>query len=149
MKIILLEDVVNLGHIGDVVEVKAGYARNYLIPKSMAILATAVNIAYIEKSKAEYVAKQNTILEEAKARLATIQGQVFTITAKAGVDGKLFGSVGVNDIIHSANLVNLKLHKSEIKLIAGSFKTIGTYDVTVVLHHALEPVIIKVNVIAQ
>ena len=81
MKIILLEDVVNLGHIGDVVEVKAGYARNYLIPKSMAILATAVNIAYIEKSKAEYVAKQNTILEEAKARLATIQGQVFTITA--------------------------------------------------------------------
>ena len=98
MKIILLERVANLGSLGDIVEVKSGYARNFLVPQGKARRATEVNLKEFEARRAEYELNQSDILANAQARHAKIDGVVFTVKAKAGVDGKLFGSVTSMDI---------------------------------------------------
>ena len=145
MKIILLERVANLGSLGDIVEVKNGYARNFLIPFNKARRATSHSLAEFEAKRAEYERGQSDVLANAQARQAKIEGQVFIVTAKSGVDGKLFGSVTSFDIVEAVNKSGVEIKKSEITLPNGPLKTLGEFDVTVILHHDVQAVI-KVQV---
>lgn len=148
MKIVLLERVANLGSLGDIVEVKNGYARNFLVPQGKAKRATPANLAEFEARRAEYERNQNDILSNAQARHAKIDGVVFTINAKAGVDGKLFGSVTSMDIAEAINASGVEVKRSEIAMRHGPLKTIGEFEVTVLLHHDVHSVI-KVNVVSE
>lgn len=145
MKIILLEDVANLGKIGDVVDVKNGFARNFLIPFGHAKRATKENIATFEEKRSEYEAKQNQKLAHAKSRFEQLNEKTFTITAKAGVDGKLFGSVSSLDIAEAARASGVELQKAEVAMPNGPLKTVGEFDVNVILHHDVHA-LIKVSV---
>ena len=146
MKIILLEKVANLGNLGDITEVKNGYARNFLIPFGKAKRATALNLKDFELKRAEYEKNQTDILANAQYRHSKIDGQVFSLSAKAGVDGKLFGSVTSFDIVAAVNkTAGVEIKKSEITLPNGPLKVIGEFDVNVILHHDVLATI-KVNV---
>ncbi len=103
MEVILLEKVDNLGNIGDLVKVRSGYGRNYLLPKGKAALATPANIAALEESRAELERKESKDLVGAQARGAEVQRLELKLTAKAGVEGKLFGSIGTIDIAAQRN----------------------------------------------
>lgn len=148
MKIVLLEKVVNLGNLGDIVEVANGYARNFLIPFGKAKRANDANLKEFEARRAEYEQKQVAIFGDAEARHAKINGQVYTITAKAGVDGKLFGSVSSFDIADAIKKSGVDVKKSEVRLPNGSLKTVGEFDIDVDLHHDLRAVV-KITVIAE
>lgn len=145
MKIILLEKVANLGNLGDIVDVKAGFARNFLVPYGKAKRATEANIKEFEAKRSEYEKHQTDILTGAQARQAKIDGQVFAIAAKAGVDGKLFGSVTSFDIIEAVNATGVEIKKSEVALPNGPLKTIGEFDITIILHHDVHANV-KINV---
>lgn len=148
MEIVLLEKVVNLGNLGDIVKVNNGYARNFLIPGGMAKRATPENLKEFENRRAEYVARQASIFGDAEARHAKINGQTYTVAAKAGVDGKLFGSVSSLDIVESIKKTGVEVKKSEVRLPNGTLKTLGEFDVDVDLHHDLRAAI-KVSVVAE
>ncbi|MFO0319525.1 MAG: 50S ribosomal protein L9 [Neisseriaceae bacterium] len=148
MKIILLEDVANLVKIVVLVDVKNGFARNFLIPFGRAKRATKENIAAFEAKRSEYEAKQDQKLAHAKSRFEQINEKVFTVTAKAGVDGKLFGSVNSLDIVEAAKASGIELQKSEVTLPNGPLKTIGEFDINVILHHDINA-LVKINVIAE
>ncbi len=148
MKIILLERVANLGKLGDVVEVKNGYARNFLIPQGKAKRATTENLQAFEAKRAEYENLQADILSSAQARHEKINGVVFTVAAKAGVDGKLFGSVTSMDIAEVIKANGVEIKRAEITLPNGPLKTIGEFEVDVILHHDIKSTI-KVNVVSQ
>ena len=135
MKIILLEDVANLGKIGDIVEVKNGFARNFLIPFGRANRATKENIAHFATKRADYEAKQDQKLSNARSRFEQINEKVFVISAKAGVDGKLFGSVTAFDIAEAVKKSGVEVKKFEITMPNGPLKTIGEFDVNIILHH--------------
>lgn len=147
IKIILLEKIVNLGDLGDVVEVSAGYARNFLVPFGKAIRATAKNLEKFKTMIDEYKQKQKDILTKAQERCAQIHEQIFEITAKSGVDGKLFGSVTSLDIVNAINkkVANADIKKSEVSLPNGTLKSIGEFDVTVILHSEVKAAV-KINV---
>jgi large subunit ribosomal protein L9 len=147
MKIILLEDIANLGKIGEVVVVKAGYARNFLMPTGKARRATKENIAEFETKRATYETKQNQKLADAKARYEQINDKVFVVAAKAGVDGKLFGSVSTLDIVDAVKAGGVEIKKAEVTMPNGPLKTIGEFDISVILHHDVHANI-KVNVTA-
>ena len=146
MKIILLERVANLGALGDIVDVKNGYSRNYLIPAKKAKRATDANLKEFEAKRAEYELHQTNVLDNAVARQTKINGQVFVVNAKAGVDGKLFGSVTSLDIVESVNKAGVEIKKSEVSLPNGPLKTIGEFDINIFLHHDVQATI-KVNVV--
>ncbi|HMT03363.1 MAG TPA: 50S ribosomal protein L9 [Burkholderiales bacterium] len=145
MKVILLEEIPNVGNLGAVATVKNGYARNYLIPKGLALRATEANQKEFELKKAEYELNQANIVARSKARQEQINGQVYTIAAKAGVDGKLFGSVTALDIVEAAKNAGIEIKRSEILLPNGPFKTIGEFDVAIDLHHDIRAHI-KLNI---
>ncbi len=147
MKIILLERMANLGNLGDIVEVKSGYARNFLVPQGKAKRATTANLAEFEQRRAEYELVQGDILANAQARHAKIDGVSFTISAKAGVDGKLFGSVTSMDIAEAINKTGVEVKRSEINLANGPLKTLGEFDVVVLLHHDVHSKV-KINVVS-
>jgi large subunit ribosomal protein L9 len=134
MQIILMEKVVNLGELGEVVKVKEGYARNYLIPQGKAKRATPANIAQFEQRRSELEKHQEDHLASAQARAQAIEGLMVQITQKAGVDGRLFGSVTNVDIVEALKVLGHEVHKSEIRLPQGPFKQVGDYPVTVALH---------------
>lgn len=148
MKIILLERVANLGSLGDIVEVKNGYARNFLIPSKKAKRATEENLKEFEAKRTEYEQNQKDVLSQATVRQAKLDGQVFVVNAKAGVDGKLFGSVTSFDIVEAVNKSGVEIKKSEVTLPHGPLKTIGEFDIDVILHHDVHAKI-KVNVIPE
>lgn len=148
MKIILLEQLLNLGNLGDIVTVKNGYARNFLIPTGKAKRATDANLAEFESRRAEYERNQADTLTSAQTKHNKIDGVVFTINAKAGVDGKLFGSVTSMDIAEAIKSVGVEIRRSEIALPHGPLKTIGEFEVDVKLHHDVNA-LIKVNVVAE
>ena len=148
MKVILLEEIPNVGSLGAVATVKNGYARNYLIPKGLALRATEANQKEFELKKAEYELNQANIVARSKARQEQINGQVYTIAAKAGVDGKLFGSVTALDIVEAAKNAGIEIKRSEILLPNGPFKTIGEFDVAIDLHHDIRAHI-KLNITAE
>jgi len=134
MQIILLERVAGLGNLGDVVTVKNGYARNFLIPTAKAKRATEANLKEFEARRAELEAKQAAILADAQARQAKLHGQTITIAQKAGVDGRLFGSVTNADIAAAIVATGVEALKSNVRLPEGPFKAVGEYEIEVALH---------------
>lgn len=148
MRVILLEKVVNLGNLGDVVEVKNGFARNFLVPFNKAKRATPVNLKEFEERRFEYEKNQSDVLSSAQLRKSKIDGQIFSITAKAGVDGKLFGSVASLDIIEVVKTTGVEIKKAEVALPNGPLKTVGEFEITILLHHDVQAAI-KINVIPE
>ena len=144
MKLILLQKVVNLGGLGDKVDVKPGYGRNFLVPYGKAVPATAANVAAFEAKRAEYEAKADAVLAAAQARLAGLEGAEVTISANASTEGKLFGSVGARDIAEAFTAAGHKLEKSEVIMGEGPIRRTGEFEVTVHLHADVET---KVKVI--
>lgn len=134
MNVILLEKVQNLGKLGDRVSVKSGYARNYLLPKGKAVLATQQNVTVFEQRRTDLEKAEAEILAKAQARRDAINGKTLTISAKAGDEGKLFGSVGTPDIAEAAKGAGVELVRHEIRLPSGPFRNIGSYEVEIHLH---------------
>lgn len=145
MKVILLEKVANLGNLGDIAVVKNGFARNFLIPFNKAKRATEVNLKEFEAKRSQYEKNQSDVFAGAQARQSKIDGQVFVIAAKAGVDGKLFGSVTSFDIIDAVKKSGVEIKRSEVALPNGPLKTIGEFEITILLHHDVQAVV-KINV---
>lgn len=148
MQIILLEKVGNLGNLGDIVKVKDGYGRNFLIPQGKAKRATEANKAEIAARRAELEKQQAAILAAAQARGEKLASYVVTIAQKAGVDGRLFGSVTNGDIAESLVAQGFEVTKALVRLPNGPLKTIGDHAVTIALHHDVV-VDITVTVIAE
>ncbi len=148
MKLILLQKVTNLGVLGDQVNVKPGYGRNYLVPQGKAVPATATNVAEFEAKRAEYEAKAKAVHDGAAGRAAKFDGASVTIGAHASTEGKLFGSVGPRDIAEAFAKIGNELHKSEVIMGEGPIRNIGEYDVLLKLHADVETVV-KVVVIAE
>ena len=134
MQIILLDKVVNLGALGDVVKVKDGYARNFLIPSGRARRATQSAIAEFEARRAELEKAAAAKLAEAQALGEKVGGTVLKLTQKAGVDGRLFGSVTNHDIADGLNKLGFTVAKSQIRMPHGPLKLVGEYTVNVSLH---------------
>lgn len=134
MQVILLDKVGNLGQLGDVVVVKNGFGRNYLIPQGMAKRATPANIAEFQAKRAVLEKGQLEKLEAAKLRAEKLEGLMVQISQKAGVDGKLFGSVTTVDIAEALKALGFDVAKSEIRLPAGPLKQVGDYPVALDLH---------------
>ena len=135
MQVILLEKVGNLGNLGDVVRVKDGYGRNFLIPHGKAKRATETNMAEFETKRAELEKQQAVLLTAAQKRVKDLEGYKLEILQKSGVDGKLFGSVSNIDIAEALNKAGLKVVKAEIRMPDGPLKAIGDHPITIVLHH--------------
>jgi len=134
MQIILMEKVHNLGQLGDVVKVKDGFARNFLIPSGKAKRATEANLAEFQKRRDELESAQSRTLEQAQARAAKMEGLMIQITQKAGVDGRLFGSVTNADIAAALAVQGHDVAKGGIRLPNGPLKQIGDYQIVVDLH---------------
>jgi large subunit ribosomal protein L9 len=148
MQIILLEKVVNLGILGDVVKVKDGYARNFLIPQGKAKRATPVNLAEFEKRRAELETAQSAALAAAQEKGARLDGLMIQISQKAGVDGRLFGSVTSIDIVDSLKAQGFEIERSMIRLPQGPLKQVGDHELSVALHSDVV-VHIKVSVLGD
>ncbi len=148
MQVILLEKVVNLGGLGDVVKVKEGYARNYLIPQGKARRATEAAIKEFEARRAELEKAQSEKLAAAQAVGEKLNGLVLTIPAKAGVDGRLFGSVTNFDIAEALGKQGFQVAKGQIRMPQGPLKIVGEHKVSVALH-ADVVVEIGVSVVAE
>ena len=134
MEVILLEKLHNLGALGDVVKVKAGFARNYLIPHGKARRATPENIAEFESRRGELEKAQADALSGAQERAAKLEGVTLQITRKAGVDGKLFGSVTNYDVAEALTAAGHEISKASIRMPQGPLKQIGDHEITLVLH---------------
>ncbi len=134
MEIILMDKVANLGNLGDVVNVNHGYARNYLIPQGMAKRATKINVAAFEERKAELEKQAGEKLAAAQARADKLSGISVKISQKAGVDGRLFGSITNVDIAGALTAQGFEVAKAEVRMPDGPFKTVGEYTVTLSLH---------------
>ena len=141
MEIILLEKIINLGELGDIVNVKDGYGRNFLIPQGKAKRAT-------ESNKAEFEKQQAALLKVAQKRAKDLDGFVLEVKQKSGIDGKLFGSVTNVDIIEAINNAGHEVVKSEIRMPDGPIKNNGDYMITLTLHQEAN-VEIKVTVIGE
>ena len=134
MQVILMEKVVNLGGLGDVVKVKDGFARNFLIPQGKAKRATAANLKEFEGRRAELERKANEQLASSQERAAKLEGLKIDIAQKAGVDGRLFGSVTSSDIVDSLGKQGIEVKKAEIRMPQGPLKHIGEFPITIQLH---------------
>jgi large subunit ribosomal protein L9 len=148
MDVILLQKVANLGGIGERVKVKSGYGRNYLLPSGRATLATAANVARFEARRAELENLAGEELRSAQERAEALRGFSLTITAKAGTEGKLFGSVGTNDIAEGCTAAGHKVSRSEVRLPNGPIRTVGEHQVAVHLHTDVE-VTLTVIIVAE
>jgi large subunit ribosomal protein L9 len=134
MQVILMEKVVNLGGLGDVVKVKDGYARNFLIPHGKAKRATQANLKEFEARRSDLEKKANEQLTSAQERGAKLEGMKVEIAQKAGVDGRLFGSVTNADIAEALGKQGVAVKKAEIRMPAGPLKHIGEFPITIQLH---------------
>lgn len=148
MQVVLLERVRNLGHLGQTVAVKPGYARNYLFPYGMAVPATKENIAHFEARRAELEKVDAEKLAQAKKRAADLEGFVVVIKRKTAEEGKLYGSVSVNDIMDALKAANHDVEKREVILQDVHIRTIGEYGAEVHLHSDVV-VTLKVQVEAE
>src|SRR5690606_21674306 len=146
MQGILLEKVVNLGNLGDVVRVRDGYARNYLIPQRIARRATEAAIKEFEARRAELEKAQAEKLAAAQALGEKLSGFTLTLVEKAGVDGRLFGSVGTLDIANGLVAAGFEVAKSQVRLPDGALKAIGEYPVSIALH---PDVVVEISVVVQ
>ncbi len=145
MQIILLDKVTNLGNLGDQVSVKAGYARNFLVPTGKAVPATKQNIAFFEARRALLEAEHTEAIAQAVLRATQInQLASVTLSSKAGDEGKLFGSIGIRDIASAVSAAGIAVTKSEVRLPHGVLRTLGQHEVNFQLH---SEVYAKLNVI--
>ncbi|AJC49175.1 50S ribosomal protein L9 [Allofrancisella guangzhouensis] len=149
MQVILKEKVENLGVLGDVVNVKPGYARNFLIPFGKAVQATKVNIETFEAQKVELQKAEKARFDAAVATAEAIKGKEFTIAAQAGEGGKLFGSVGTAEVAKAVSEATGKeVEKSQVRMPEGVIRSIGEFDLTIHIYTDVD-VDIKVNVVAS
>ena len=138
MNLILLEKIKHLGDLGDVVDVKPGYGRNYLLPNGKALPATTANKQVFEDRKAELVKRSNDSIAAAKIRAGKLSGVVVVVRALASEEGKLYGSVGPADIERAATAQKIDLDKSEINMATGPIRNAGEFKVVVRLHSEVE-----------
>ncbi len=148
MNVILLDNVENLGSIGDLVKVKPGYGRNYLLPQGKAALATPENIKAIEARRAELEKAAAEELATAKARAGTIDGMELVVAANAGSEGKLFGSVGPVDIAEAFAAVQVEVQRSEVRMPDGPIHELGEFAIGVHLHPEVNAEV-KVRVVPE
>jgi large subunit ribosomal protein L9 len=148
MNVILLDNVENLGNIGDLVSVKAGYGRNFLLPKGKAALATKENIVEFEAKRADLEKAAAEGLASAKARAELVQGMELIVPANAGTEGKLFGSIGPLDIAEAFSKVGVEVGRSEIRLADGPLHELGDFIVGLHLHPEIN-VDVTVKVVAE
>ena len=148
MEIILLESIDRLGGLGDLVNVRPGFARNYLLPKGKAKLATAANIAEIAERRADLEKHEAEMLKAAKARAEQLEGLEISIAAKSGGEGKLFGSVTNANITEAVNEKGIELEKSEVRMPEGPIRLAGEYDIDLHLHTEVNATI-KLTVIGE
>lgn len=135
MEVILLQKVENLGNLGDKVKVRAGYGRNYLLPQGKATTATPENIKAFEARRAELEKAAADSLAAANARREAIDGSTVTIKAKAGDEGKLFGSIGAGDVAEAVSqAAGVELEKREVRMPSGPLRSVGEYEVELHLH---------------
>ncbi len=145
MDVILLTKVANLGNIGDRVKVKSGYGRNFLLPKGKATLATPENVKKFEARRAELEKIAREQFQDAESRAAALKEFKLQITAKAGTEGKLFGSIGTADIAEACTAQGHKLARAEVRLPTGPLRTVGEHVVVLHLHTDIDvqlPVVI-------
>jgi large subunit ribosomal protein L9 len=148
MEIILLEKVANLGNIGDRVEVNPGYGRNFLLPKGKATLATSANITVFEARRAELELKQAQELAAAQERMEQLQAMTLRLAAKAGSEGKLFGSLGTMDIVEACAAAGVIVERKQVRLPNGPIRTVGEHVIDLHLHSDVN-VSIRLNVVAE
>jgi len=134
MQIVLLEKIANVGNLGEVVKVKAGYARNFLIPQGKAKRATAANVKLLEEKRAELETAAGAKLAHAQELAARLDGLAVKISQKAGVDGRLFGSVGNVDIVAALKAQGVEIEKAMVRMPGGPLKQVGEYPLTVAPH---------------
>jgi large subunit ribosomal protein L9 len=145
MDVILLTKVANLGNIGDRVKVKSGYGRNFLLPKGKATLATPDNVKKFEARRADLEKIAKDQFKDAESRAAALKDFKLEITAKAGTEGKLFGSIGTSDIAEACTKAGHKLARAEVRLPTGPLRTVGEHVVALHLHTDIDvqlPVVI-------
>lgn len=148
MKIILLEKIANLGNLGDAVNVRPGYARNFLFPQGKAVPATATNIAEFEARRAELQAQADAKLASAQERQAQIEALSLSVAVKAGDEGKLFGSLGNRDIADLVTANGVEVAKSEVRLPTGPLRTLGHFEIEIQLHAEVTATL-KLQVVAE
>ncbi len=148
MDIILLQKVANLGQIGDRVKVKSGYARNFLVPTGRATVATAANIAQFEAQRAVLEAQAGEELKQAQARALNFENFKLEIKAKAGTEGKLFGSIGTSDIAEAAVNAGHPIVRSEVRMPTGPIRSTGEHQVQLHLHTDVN-VTLTVTIVAE
>ena len=148
MELILLQKVTNLGNLGDKVNVKPGYGRNFLVPQGKAVPATATNLAEFEAKRAEYEAKAKAALSGAEGRQAKLEGASVTIAANSSTEGKLYGSVGPRDIAEALTKAGIPVEKSEVVMGEGPLRHTGEFDVVIHLHADIESTV-KVVVVPE
>lgn len=149
MEVILLERVRNLGTLGEKVKVRPGYGRNYLVPQGKAVYATKANIEKVEKRRAEFEKLEAEHLKAAQTKAQALADlKVVTITAKAGEEGKLFGSVGTRDIAEAITAAGVEIHKADVHLPTGLLRHTGEYDIELELHSDVDAVI-KINIVPE
>jgi len=149
MEIILQDTVANLGHLGDKVTVKAGYARNFLFPKQIAVPANKANLEAFEARRAELEAKHAANLAAAQERGAALEAlESVVITSKAGDEGKLFGSIGTRDIADAVTAAGVAVVKSEVRLPEGALRNTGTYEITISVYSEVSA-IVNVEVVGE
>lgn len=134
MRVILQEKVANLGNVGEIVNVKTGYARNFLLPQAKVVRATEANLANFEKRRADLEKRAQAELEKAQARLDQIKALTLVLAAQCSDEGKLFGSISPREIAEAAVQAGVELCKSEVKLPEGPIRAVGQFDVDIVLH---------------
>ena len=148
MKVILLDRVENLGAIGDLVSVKSGYGRNFLIPNGKAALATAQNIKELEKKKEELEKRAAEQLEAAKSRGDLIKGMSLTVSANVESEGKLYGSVGPVDIVEAFEKVGVSVERSEIRMPDGPIREVGESEINLHFHSDVD-IPVTLNVVSE
>jgi large subunit ribosomal protein L9 len=148
MEVILLQKIANLGDIGDRVKVKPGFGRNYLLPGGKATLATPENIARFEARRAELEVKAAADLSSARSRAAALEGFKLSITAKAGSEGKLFGSISTTDIAEACKAAGHEIERAEVRLPGGPIRMVGEHVIALHLHSDID-VQVPLTVVAE
>ena len=148
MEVILLQKVANLGNIGDRVKVRSGFGRNFLLPEGKATLATPDNIARFEARRTELERLAREHLSSAEDRAAALKDFKLTIPAKAGTEGKLFGSIGTSDVAEACNQAGFKVERSEVRLPNGPLRMVGEHTVSLHLHADVD-VPLHVSIVAE
>jgi len=148
MEVVLLEKVINLGKLGDMVSVKAGYARNFLVPQGKALPATSKNIADFEARRADLELRQGETLADAQRRAQQLSEIIVVVSSKVGLEGKLFGSVTAANIAEGLSSAGVEVSKKEVRLPDGPLRQTGDYEIKVHLHPDVDAVV-TVQVVAE